>query len=397
MEATNQTFSSRLKENLSFKHIGKYAPYILLVVLVIFFGIVTQGSLFRPMNVSNVFINNSYLFFLSCALFFCILTGNTDLSLGSLIGFCSAVMGYTYVNWHWPILLSILVCLAIGVVCGCLHGFVITKFSISPFMTTLAGNFVYRGLAEVILKGSSLGPLPEGLKSFAKGFVLSDLRIGNVNVMCLLLFAVIVALVISSEIRRRKIDRQYDITPPSALATVTKNGMIIALTGIIIYGFNQHKGVPIIVIAVGIVVAIYYFIANYTTFGRHVYAVGGDANAARLCGIDVKKIMFLVYLNSAVLAVISTFAVCGRVNSAMTSAGDGYHMDAICACYIGGAAGSGGSGNLLSSMVGAFIMALLINGMTLCGLGSSVQNICKGAALVAAVSFDVYSRSKVSD
>ena len=397
MEATNQSFSKRLKESLAFKHIGKYAPYILLLALVIFFGIVTDGSLFRPMNVSNVFINNSYLFFLSCALFFCILTGNTDLSLGSLIGFTSAVMGYTYVVWQWPILLSIFLCLVIGVVCGCLHGFVITRFSISPFMTTLAGNFVYRGLTEVILKGSSLGPLPSGLKNFAKGFVLKDLRIGNFNVVCLLLFALIVGIVVFSEHKRRKIDKQYDIVPPSMKVTILKNGLIVAFAGIIIFSFNQHKGVPIIVLVLGVVVAVYYFIANHTTFGRHVYAVGGDINAARLCGINVKRIMFLVYLNSALMAVISALVVCGRVNSAMTSAGDGYHMDAICACYIGGSAGSGGSGNLLSSMVGALLMAILINGMTLCGLGTSVQNICKGVVLVAAVAFDVYSRSKVSD
>ena len=163
------------------------------------------------------------------------------------------------------------------------------------------------------------------------------------------------------------------------------------------YFFNAYKGVPIIVVIVGIFVAIYYFIATKTTFGRHVYAVGGSVQSARLTGINVNKVMFLVYLNSAIMATFAAVAVCGRVNSSMVSAGDGYHMDAICACYIGGAAGSGGSGNLLSSIVGAFIMALLLNGMTLLGLGSSVQNICKGLALLAAVSFDVYSRSKVSD
>lgn len=397
METANMTFSQRIKENLSFKHIGKYAPYILLVALTIFFYFVTNGSLIRPMNISNIFINNSYLFFLSCALFFCILTGNTDLSLGSLIGFVSAVLGYTYITLQWPFAASVALCLVIGVACGCIHGLIIAKLGMTPFMTTLAGNFVYRGLTEVILKGKSLGPFPEEFKAFAKGFVLSDLKVGGVNVFCMIFFVLLTAIVLISEFRSRSIKKKYNSPLHSVPFTALKLAVLIALIGVFMYCFNAHKGVPIIVVIVGIFVAFYYFLANNTRFGRHVYAVGGDAGSARLCGINVQKIMFLVYFNSAILATIAALTVCGRVNSAMTSAGDGYHMDAICACYIGGAAGSGGSGSLLSSIVGAFIMALLLNGMTLCGLGSSVQNICKGIVLVTAVAFDVYSRSKVSD
>ncbi|HIU34179.1 MAG TPA: sugar ABC transporter permease [Candidatus Pullichristensenella excrementigallinarum] len=393
----NTTFSERVKEQLSFKHIGKYAPYMLLAVLVIFFGIVTDGKLFRPMNISNIFVNNSYLFFLSCGLFFCILTGNTDLSLGSLIGLISAVLGYTHVTMGWPIGWSLLLCAVLGVVCGCLHGLIITKCGLTPFLTTLAANFIYRGLCEFILKGDSLSPLHDGLKTFAKDFILEDLRVGGINVFCAVFFVILAAVLIVSEVRSRNIKRRYRAPMPSLVGVLVKDALILAFLGVIMYFFNSYKGVPIIVVVVGVFVAVYYFIATKSTFGRHVYAVGGSMQAAKLCGINVNRVMFLVYLNSAVLATFAAVAVCGRVNSAMTSAGDGYHMDAICACYIGGAAGSGGSGNLLSSIVGAFIMALLLNGMTLCGLGSSLQNVCKGLALLAAVAFDVYSRSKVSD
>lgn len=393
----NLTFSERLKEQLSFKHIGKYAPYILLAVMVVFFGVVTDGNLFRPMNITNIFINNSYLFFLSCGLFFCILTGNTDLSLGSLIGLVSAILGYTYVNLGWPIILSLLLCLAVGIALGCLHGFIITKCGLSPFLTTLAGNFAYRGLCEYILKGDSLSPLDPALRTISRETILEDLLVGGVNVFCVVFFLILAAILIISEVRSRNIKRKYNAAMPSLPAVLFKDILILAFLGVIMYFFNAYKGVPIIVVIVGIFVAIYYFIATKTTFGRHVYAVGGSVQSARLTGINVNKVMFLVYLNSAIMATFAAVAVCGRVNSSMVSAGDGYHMDAICACYIGGAAGSGGSGNLLSSIVGAFIMALLLNGMTLLGLGSSVQNICKGLALLAAVSFDVYSRSKVSD
>lgn len=393
----NLTFSERLKEQLSFKHIGKYAPYILLAVMVIFFGVITDGNLFRPMNISNIFINNSYLFFLSCGLFFCILTGHTDLSLGSLIGLISAILGYTYVNLGWPIILSLLLCLAVGIALGCLHGLIITKCGLSPFLTTLAGNFAYRGLCEYILKGDSLSPLDSVLRTISRETILEDLTIGGVNVFCVVFFLILAAILVVSEVRSRNIKRRYNAAMPSLPAVLFKDALILAFLGVIMYFFNAYQGVPIVVVIVGIFVAIYYFIATKTTFGRHVYAVGGSPQSARLTGINVNKVMFLVYLNSAIMATFAAVAVCGRVNSSMVSAGDGYHMDAICACYIGGAAGSGGSGNLLSSIVGAFIMALLLNGMTLLGLGSSAQNICKGLALLAAVSFDVYSRSKVSD
>jgi putative multiple sugar transport system permease protein len=397
MNSSSMTLADRVREQLSFKHIGKYAPYMLLAVLTLFFGIVTDGKLFRPMNNSNIFVNNSHLFFLSCGLFFCILTGNTDLSLGSLIGLICAVLGYTHVALGWPILWSLVVCLSLGFAAGCLHGLIITRCNLTPFLVTLAANFVYRGLSEFILKGNSLSPLDESLKVFDRHFILSDLRIGGVNVFCAIFYLVIFAILVAAEVNSRRTKRRYHSPVPSMGGTLFKDALILAFLGVLVYVFNSYKGVPIIVVVVSAFVAVYYFVATKTTFGRHVYAVGGNVQSARLCGIRVNKVMFLVYLNSAALAAFAAFAVCGRVNSAMTSAGEGYHMDAICACYIGGAAGNGGSGNLLSSIVGAFIMALLLNGMTLCGLGSDTQNVYKGLALLFAVAFDVYSRSKVSD
>ena len=180
----------------------------------------------------------------------------------------------------------------------------------------------------------------------------------------------------------------------SALSVIGRTVAITLVAAVISYFWNAHKGVPIIVVCLAVIIAIYNFIANNTVLGRHVYAVGGNRAAAALSGINVKRVMFLVFFNSALVAAIAALVVAGRVGATSTNAGDGYQMDAIAACYIGGCAGSGGSGSLIKAIVGAFVVSILLNGMTLMGLGSDVQQMVKGLVLLAAVTFDVFARSR---
>ena len=382
------------EKKISFSHVGKYATYIALVAVLVIFGALTKGRIFTPMNITNNFIQNGYLFLLTISLFFCILTGNTDLSVGSIIGLVGAVIGILYVNLGVSMIVAVLCGLLVGILIGAFHGVLITRFGFAPFIVTLAGNFAYRGVVQYLLQGGTLGPLAPQIKSFSNGYILSDLRVAGINLICLLVPIVVAVTVLLSERHKQREAEKYGMKKASALSVIGRTVAITLVAAVISYFWNAHKGVPIIVVCLAVIIAIYNFIANNTVLGRHVYAVGGNRAAAALSGINVKRVMFLVFFNSALVAAIAALVVAGRVGATSTNAGDGYQMDAIAACYIGGCAGSGGSGSLIKAIVGAFVVSILLNGMTLMGLGSDVQQMVKGLVLLAAVTFDVFARSR---
>lgn len=382
------------EKKISFSHVGKYATYIALVAVLVIFGALTKGRIFTPMNITNNFIQNGYLFLLTISLFFCILTGNTDLSVGSIIGLVGAVIGILYVNLGVSMIVAVLCGLLVGILIGAFHGVLITRFGFAPFIVTLAGNFAYRGVVQYLLQGGTLGPLAPQIKSFSNGYILSDLRVAGINLICLLVPIVVAVTVLLSERHKQREAEKYGMKKASALSVIGRTVAITLVAAVISYFWNAHKGVPIIVVCLAVIIAIYNFIANNTVLGRHVYAVGGNRAAAELSGVNVKRVMFLVFFNSAFVAAIAALVVAGRVGATSTNAGDGYQMDAIAACYIGGCAGSGGSGSLIKAIVGAFVVSILLNGMTLMGLGSDVQQMVKGLVLLAAVTFDVFARSR---
>ena len=382
------------EKKISFSHVGKYATYIALVAVLVIFGALTKGRIFTPMNITNNFIQNGYLFLLTISLFFCILTGNTDLSVGSIIGLVGAVIGILYVNLGVSMIVAVFCGLLVGILIGAFHGVLITRFGFAPFIVTLAGNFAYRGVVQYLLQGATLGPLAPQIKSFSNGYILSDLRVAGINLICLLVPIVVAVTVLLSERHKQREAEKYGMKKASALSVIGRTVAITLVAAVISYFWNAHKGVPIIVVCLAVIIAIYSFIANNTVLGRHVYAVGGNRAAAELSGVNVKRVMFLVFFNSAFVAAIAALVVAGRVGATSTNAGDGYQMDAIAACYIGGCAGSGGSGSLIKAIVGAFVVSILLNGMTLMGLGSDVQQMVKGLVLLAAVTFDVFARSR---
>ncbi|HIV87763.1 MAG TPA: sugar ABC transporter permease [Candidatus Pygmaiobacter gallistercoris] len=382
------------EKKISFSHLGKHSTYIALVAVLLIFGVLTEGRIFTPMNITNNFIQNGYLFLLTISLFFCILTGNTDLSVGSIIGLVGAVIGILYVNLQVPMILAVFCGLLVGVLIGAFHGVLITKFGFAPFIVTLAGNFAYRGIVQYLLQGGTLGPLAPQIKSFANGYILSDLRVAGINLVCLLVPVLVAVIVLMGEMRRQREAEKYGMQKSPVAAVVARTVAITLVAAVISYFWNAHKGMPIIVLCLVVIIAIYNFIANNTVLGRHVYAVGGNCGAAALSGVNVNRVMFLVFFNSAFVAAIAALVVAGRVGATSTNAGDGYQMDAIAACYIGGCSGSGGSGSLVKAIVGAFVVSILLNGMTLMGLGSDVQQMVKGLVLLAAVTFDVFARSR---
>ena len=365
-----------------------------LVFIILFFGIVTQGVMFRPMNVSNVFMQNSYVIFLAIGMFFCILTGNVDLSVGSVVAVSGALMGYMTINQGIPTSVAVIVTLIVGLAIGIFQGFFIAFLNVPPFIVTLAGMLIFRGATQVILQGQSLSPFSEGFQYFASGFLLSDIKIGELNFLCVLVLIIGAGLLVFSELKKRKNRIEYGFDVPAVSLVVVKLTAIIVAMAAVLISLGAYRGMPFILFILIFVTAFYTFVSNRTRLGRHIYAVGGNRKAAQLSGVRTKMVMFLVYVNCAFMATIAGLVVTGRLNVATAKAGTSYELDAIAACYIGGCSASGGAGTIIGAIVGAAVMGVLNNGMSILGIGTDMQQVIKGLILLLAVTFDIYSKSK---
>jgi len=367
-----------------------------LVCITLLFGLVTKGVMFRPMNISNLFMQNSYIIFLTIGMFFCILTGNVDLSVGSVVAVSGALMGWMTIQQGVSTPVAVVITVLFGILVGVFQGSFIAFLNVPPFIVTLAGMLIFRGMTYVILEGQTLSPFSEGFQNFSSGFVLSDLRVSGYNVMCLALIVISTIALVMSEKNKRKNNVKYGFNVSPIAVTIVKLVTIIGVLSAIILSLSAYKGLPVILLVLIAVVLLYSFLAQKTVLGRHIYAMGGNMNAARLSGIKTKWNMFIVYVNSALMATISGLVVTGRLNAATAKAGSGFELDAIAACYIGGCSASGGVGTIIGAIVGALVMAILNNGMSILGIGSDMQQVIKGFILLLAVTFDIYSKSKTS-
>lgn len=376
--------------------IHKYGMIIALTIITILFGAITKGSIFNAMNISNLILQNSYLIILSVGMFFCILTGNIDLSVGSVLAFCGALLGVLVVKNGMNPWLSILIILGIGGVIGLFQGSFIAFLNIPPFIATLAGELIFRGLSLYILAGHSISPFPKDFQFIASGYLFEQVRIGpyNLGVILLISFALIVMFIREFMTQRQR--KRYDLTVEPFYTLVAKYAFIALIFGFIAFKLATYRGIPLLLLVLIVIVLIYNFIASKTILGRHVYAVGGNRTAAALSGVKTKKIMLLVYVNSALLAALSGVIVTARLNAAATSAGLGFELDAIAACYIGGCAASGGEGTIGGVIIGALVMGVINNGMSIMGIGSDIQRVVKGFILLIAVTYDILSKSKSS-
>lgn len=368
---------------------------IALVVITLFFGIATDFVIFRPMNISNILMQNSYLIFIAIGMFFCLNTGgNVDLSVGSIVAVTGALVGWLTVSNGVSTLNSVLAAVLFGVLIGVFQAVFIAYLNVPPFIVTLAGMLIFRGLTYVILEGQTLSPFSKEFQYFASGFVFSDLKVGKVNLMSLILLGMAAVALVLIELKRRKTNIEYGMEVTPIFISVLKLSAIIGFIAAILLSLSAYKGVPFIFVVLIGVTILYTFVAEKTVLGRHVYAIGGNINAAALSGVKTKFVMFLVYVNSAFLAAISGIVVAGRLNAATAKAGTGFELDAIAACLIGGASASGGVGSVISAIIGALVMAILNNGMSIMGIGIDVQQVIKGLILLLAVTFDIFSKSR---
>ena len=383
------------------KNVRQYMMVIALAVAMVAFGLLTDGIFFRPVNLTNLVLQNSYVLILAVGMLLCTLTGNIDLSVGSVVCFIGALCGVMMVDLQWNPYVAMLLALVCGVMIGMWQGFWIAFVNVPPFIATLAGMLVFRGLGQVIMKGQTKAPFPREFQVIASGYIADPFggaSIGTVNLHLFTLFIgfVIVALITYGEIQKRKKQKQYafDLLPSGIwLAKVVFiAAVLIAFTVV----FAIHRGFPNILILLGILVVGYQFVASKTVQGRHIYALGGNRKAAELSGVKVKWVMFWIYTNMAVLATIAAMVFTARLNSATPKAGQNFEMDAIAACYVGGSAVSGGVGTVIGAVVGGLFIGVLNNGMSILGVSTDWQQAIKGFVLLAAVAFDLYSKSRSS-
>ncbi len=379
------------------KNLKQYGMIIALVLIYSIFAVMSDYKNVAPMNVNNLIMQNSYVIVLALGMLLCCLTGNVDLSVGSVVAFTGAIAAIMIVDYHLAIPLAILAALAIGVLVGIWQGFFISVLGVSPFIVSLANMLVFRGLALVVLNGQTKGPLPQEFTQIGAGYLPQVFTtIGGTKIELLALTAGIVlsAFLIFMEIRSRRNKRKNGFIVPSVGVSIFKTLVCIGIVNFFTIKLAMYMGLPLVLLIVLILVILYSFVTSRTVPGRQIYAVGGNRKAAALSGIKVNRVMFWIYTNMGLLAGLAGVILAARNASATPKAGDMFEMDAIAACYIGGTAVAGGVGTVTGAVVGALIMGVLNNGMSLLGWSVDVQRVVKGLVLLAAVAIDLYFKNK---
>lgn len=402
---------NKVKEFMN-RNMRQYGMLLALIVIMIFFAFITGGKLILPRNVSMLVRQNAYVLILAIGMMLCILTGgNIDLSVGSLVALVSAMSGLMATTLGVPAWIAIIIALLTGLAAGMWQGFWIAFVKVPPFIATLSGMLVFRGVNNLILDGQTI-PLPQLYKTIGGGSipdiapnsvpdflgVSNLLRLENkvefINVTTLIVGLVLsvsyVVFVILN--RQSKKARGYEVA--SLGSVIAKAVAFFIVINIFAYWLAMDEGIPILLIIIAVLFALYTFIATKTIPGRHLYAMGGNAKAAELSGVNTRKMMFLVYSNMGLLAAVAGIVAAGRLNSASPNAGQNYELDAIGACFIGGASAYGGIGTIWGAIVGGFIMGVMNNGMSMIGFDVFGQLVAKGLVVLFAVAFDTWSKSK---
>ncbi len=373
----------------------QHAMIVALIVVMILFLILTNGILLTPLNISNLIQQNAYVFVLAIGMLLCILIcGNIDLSVGSVVGFVGGISAVFILKLDMPVLPAILISLAVGVLIGVWHGTWIAYIGVPAFIATLAGQLIFRGLTMVVLGATSLAPLPDEYTFVAAGFIPDIFSVEGWNILALLAGLLASVLFILSEVNKRRNKRKYNFAVSSIGAFLAKIFIVLLVVNGFTYQLARYRGLPMVLVVVVILVLIYSFITNKTIPGRHIYAYGGNPKAAVLSGIKTKRILFWVYVNMGFLAALAGIIFTGRLNSATPKGGNGFELDAIAACFIGGASTTGGIGTVVGAIVGGVLMGVLNNGMSIMGVSIDWQQAIKGFVLLAAVGFDVWSKSR---
>ena len=372
----------------------KNTMLIALVVITIFFAWKTNGTLLAPQNITNLISQNGYVVILAVGMLLCILTGgNIDLSVGSIVALVGALAGKLIVTYKMNIYIAILICLLAGILLGVWQGYWIAYTRIPAFIVTLAGMLLFRGIALMILDGLTISPFPPNFLNLFNSFIPDPFG-GTINILAIIVGITICAVYagVTLATRSKRANRGYEMESKSRM--FGRIALISALILALSYSLSKYKGIPSILILLTVIVLGYTYYTSKTIPGRHFYAVGGNEKAAKLSGINTDKILMFAYINMAFLSAVVALICVARFNSAAPTAGQNYELDAIGACYVGGASAYGGIGTVAGVVVGAIFMGVLNNGMSIMGIDANIQKAIKGLVLLAAVAFDVISKKR---
>jgi len=376
-------------------NIRQYGMFIALILIMLLFQALSDGNLLKPINITNLILQNSYILILAIGMLLVIITGHIDLSVGSVAAFVGAVSAIMMVNYDIPFYLAVLLSLVIGGLVGAWQGYWIAYVNIPSFIVTLAGMLLFRGLTMLVLDGQSIAPFPDAFRSISTGFV-ADVGTGEFHLVTIAAGIVLSVVYLLMEWRARAAAKQYAFELLPYPLFLAKAAFVLLVVNLLAYVLASYNGIPNILILLFALVALYTFVMNKTIMGRHIYATGGNEKAARLSGIRTKKVTFWVFVNMGVLSALAGLVFAARLNAATPKAGINFELDAIAACFIGGASATGGVGSVIGAIVGGLVMGVMNNGMSLIGLGIDYQQGIKGLVLLLAVAFDLYNRNKTA-
>ncbi|MBO9600223.1 MAG: sugar ABC transporter permease [Cohnella sp.] len=383
-------------KNVFKNNVRQYGMILALILITVLFQALSDGILLKPLNVTNIIQQYSFILVLAIGMVLVIITGHIDLSVGSVAAFVGAVAAIMMVDYDMPYWAAILLSLLIGALVGAWQGFWVAYMRIPSFIVTLAGMLLFRGLTMIVLNGQSIAPFPKAFQKMSTGF-LPDVGDGSSIHMLTIIIGVFLSLVtVWQEFRDRRAQRKYEFEVLPYPWFIAKLIGIVAVINVFTYVLAQYKGIPYILIILFLLVIAYTFVMKKTVMGRHTYALGGNEKAAKLSGVKTKRVTFWVFVNMGALAALSGLIYAARLNAATPKAGVNFELDAIAACFIGGASASGGIGTVMGAIIGGLVMGVMNNGMSLIGLGIDWQQGIKGLVLLLAVGFDIYNKNKTA-
>jgi putative multiple sugar transport system permease protein len=372
----------------------EYGMLITLVAFMAFFQYMTDGTLMQPLNLTNLVLQNSYIIIMALGMLLVIVAGHIDLSVGSVCGFIGALAAVLMVQFEWHFVPASMVCLLCGGLIGAMQGWFVAYSHIPSFIVTLAGMLVFKGLALALLAGQSVGPFPDDFQLLSAGFIPDFFSAEGLRVTSLLLGVGVAVTLAVTGLRSRANSIRHGVHVEPTALFVLKNAVFAVLLIGFSYMLASYRGLPNVLIVMALLIVLYNFVTSRTTIGRRIYALGGNEKAAKLSGIKTERLSFYAFVNMGVLAALAGLVFAARLNTATPKAGLGFELDVIAACFIGGASASGGVGKVMGAVIGAFIMGVMNNGMSILGIGIDYQQVIKGVVLLAAVLVDVYNKNK---
>ena len=389
-------------------NIRDYALLLSLLAIMVFFQFNTHGTLFRPVNMTNILLQNSYIVVMALGMLLVIVAGHIDLSVGSVSGFIGALAAVLMTGTSpnpdlftipkFDFVTASIICLGVGAAIGAIQGYFIAYYKIPAFIVTLAGMLIFKGLALSVLGGASVGPLPATFQLLSTGFLTDvfDIQLlgAPFNFLALLIGTLITAALIYFNFKERRSQLQHGLAEEPESIFYGRNLLIaVALIGFS-FIMGQYKGLPNVLIVMFALIALFVFITTRTTFGRRIYAMGGNEKAAKLSGVNTERLTFWIFTIMGALAALGGLIFAARLNVATPKAGAGFELEVIAACFIGGAAVTGGVGKIVGAVIGAFIIGVMNNGMSIMGIGIDWQFVIKGAVLLFAVFLDVKFKNR---